>query len=374
MAADTKRRQPGAGSERRAFLKSTVDLPGYAAELERELCERTTGEIRFDAGSRAAWSTDASNYRHIPIGVVLPRTADDVIATVALCRKYGAPVTTRGGGTSLAGQACNVAVIIDCSKYFNRVLEVDPVRRIARVEPGCVLDTLRDLAKHHGLTFGPDPATHSRNTIGGMIGNNSCGVHSVMSQFYGPGPLTRHQVIALDILTYDGERFTVGATSHAALDQIIAEGGRRGEIYDALRALRDEYASEVRRRFVDIPRRVSGYNLDALLPEHDFNVAHALVGTEGTCAVVLGATVTLIPNLPARTLVVLGYPDAYHAADHVPEVMAHRPVGLEGMDDTLIEMMKVKRWNLDQIALLPQGRGWLMAEFGGDTKAEGGLA
>ena len=154
------------------------------------------------------------------------------------------------------------------------------------------------------------------------------------------------------------------------LDAIIAAGGRKGAIYQGLRELRDEHAAEIRRRFVDIPRRVSGYNLDALLPEDGFNVAHALVGTEGTCCVVLGATVTLIPDMPARTLLVLGYRDAYHAADHVPDVMAHRPVGVEGMDDTLIEMMKLKHVNPEQIALLPPGRGWLLAEFGGDTKDE----
>jgi FAD/FMN-containing dehydrogenase/Fe-S oxidoreductase len=348
----------------------TPTQPGYARALARELAEETTGEVRFDTGSRAAWSTDASNYRHVPIGVVLPRTIDDVIRTVALCRKHGAPITSRGAGTSLAGQTCNVAVIIDFSKYCNRILEIDPVQRIARVEPGCVLDDLRRAAKSHGLTFGPDPATHNRNTLGGMIGNNSCGVHSVMSQFYGPGPLTRHQVIELDVLTCDGERFTVGPTDDAALDAIIASGGRKGAIYRGLRELRDEHAAEIRRRFVDIPRRVSGYNLDALLPEHGFNVAHALVGTEGTCCIVLGATVTLIPDMPARTLLVLGYRDAYHAADHVPAVMAHRPVGVEGMDDTLIEMMKLKHVNPEQIALLPPGRGWLLAEFGGDTKDE----
>jgi FAD/FMN-containing dehydrogenase/Fe-S oxidoreductase len=346
----------------------TPTQPGYARALARDLAAETTGEVRFDTGSRAAWSTDASNYRHIPIGVVLPRTLDDVVRTVALCRKYGAPITSRGAGTSLAGQTCNVAIIIDYSKYFNRILEIDPVRRIARVEPGCVLDDLRRAAKVHGLTFGPDPATHNRNTLGGMIGNNSCGVHSVMSQFYGPGPLTRHQVVDLDVLTYDGERFTVGPTSDAALDAIIADGGRKGAIYQGLRDLRNEHAAEIRRRFVDIPRRVSGYNLDALLPEKGFNVAHALVGTEGTCCVVLGATVTLIPDKPVRTLLVLGYRDAYHAADHVPAVMAHRPVGVEGMDDTLIEMMKLKHVNPEQIALLPPGRGWLLAEFGGDSK------
>ena len=304
----------------------TASQPEYSRALAVELREAIEGEVRFDAGSRAAWSTDASNYRHVPIGVVLPRSAEDVVRTVALCRKHGAPITTRGGGTSLAGQACNVAVIIDCSKYFNRILEIDPARRIARVEPGCVLDTLRDAARRYGLTFGPDPATHSRNTLGGMIGNNSCGVHSVMSQFYGPGPLTHHQVIELDVLTYDGERFTVGATSHEALDEIIAAGGRRGEIHDALRALRDAHAAEIRRRFVDIPRRVSGYNLDALLPERGFNVAHALVGTEGTCAIVLGATVTLIPDQPARTLVVLGVEsiDAEQATDTLHILLKYR--------------------------------------------------
>jgi len=348
----------------------TPSQPGYARALARDLAEATTGEVRFDTGSRAAWSTDASNYRHVPIGVVLPRTLDDVVRTVAICREHGAPITSRGAGTSLAGQTCNVAVIVDYSKYFNRILEIDPERRIARIEPGCVLDDLRRAAKAHGLTFGPDPATHNRNTLGGMIGNNSCGVHSVMSQFYGPGPLTRHQVLELDILTYDGERMTVGPTSDATLDAIIAAGGRKGSIYRQLRDLRDGHGVEIRRRFVDIPRRVSGYNLDALLPEHGFNVAHALVGTEGTCCVVLGATVTLIPDKPARTLLVLGYHDAYHAADHVPAVMAHRPVGVEGMDDTLIEMMKLKHVNPEQIALLPPGRGWLLAEFGGDTKDE----
>ena len=347
----------------------TSSQPDYARELARELREETTAEVRFDAGSRAAWSTDASNYRHIPIGVVLPRTIADVVRTVALCRKHGAPITTRGGGTSLAGQACNVAVIIDCSKYLTAVLEIDPARRIARVEPGCILDDLRDRARVHGLTFGPDPATHSRNTLGGMIGNNSCGVHSVMAQFYGPGPLTRHQVIDLDILTYDGERFTVSATSDADLAGIIAAGGRRAEVYAQLRALGDETAALVRSRFVDIPRRVSGYNLDALLPEHGFNVAHALVGTEGTCAIVLGATVQLIPDRPVRTLLVLGYPDGYQAADHVPEIMAHRPVGLEGFDGVLIELMRKRQWHPEQVAMLPPGDGWLLVEFGADTKA-----
>ncbi|HEY3934570.1 MAG TPA: FAD-binding and (Fe-S)-binding domain-containing protein [Gemmatimonadales bacterium] len=338
-------------------------------DLERELRRQITGEVRFDAGSRAAWSTDASNYRHVPVGVVLPRTVEDVVRTVGLCRKHGVPVTSRGGGTSLAGQACNVAVIIDSSKYFNRITTLNPRQRIATVEPGCVLDDLRRAAAPHGLTFGPDPATHNRNTLGGMIGNNSCGVHSVMSQFYGPGPLTAHQVIDLDILTYDGQRFTVGPTSDDEYATIVASGGRRAEIYQALRLLRDQYADRIRERFVDIPRRVSGFNLEALLPEHGFNVAHALVGTEGTCVVILGATLHLIPARPKRTLVVLGYTDAYVAADHVPEILAYKPVGLEGMDDLMIELMKRRDMHPEQLALLPEGRGWLLVEFGDDSKA-----
>jgi FAD/FMN-containing dehydrogenase/Fe-S oxidoreductase len=333
-------------------------------EFVRDLRAVVRGDVRVDAGSRAAYSTDASNYRQVPLGVVLPRDADDVIATIAACRKHGVPITSRGGGTSLAGQACNVGLILDHSKYFNRVLAVDSLARTARVEPGCVLDTLRNAAAPHGLTFGPDPATHNRNTLGGMIGNNSCGVHSVMSQFYGPGPLTRHQVIELDIVTYGGERMTTGATSPDMFAQIIAAGGTRAGIYAALARLRDRYAAILRTGFPDIPRRVSGYNLDALLPEHGSNIAHALVGTEGTCVTVLGATVQLMDALPHRSLVVLGYPDVFCAADHVPAIMAHRPVGLEGMDQLLIDTIRQSATDHDALRLLPPGNGWLMVEFG----------
>src|SRR5436309_512759 len=154
-----------------------------AREVANELRARIRGEVRFDDGSRALYSTDASNYRQVPIGVVIPRDADDVVATVEISRRHGAPILSRGGGTSLAGQCCNVAVVMDMSKYFNRILEIDPTARLARVEPGLVLDTLRDGAKAHDLTFGPDPATHNHCTLGGMLGNNSCGVHAVMAEF-----------------------------------------------------------------------------------------------------------------------------------------------------------------------------------------------
>jgi len=341
-----------------------------AVALARDLEAAIEGEVRFDVGSRALYSTDASNYRQVPIGVVVPRSIDDVVATVAACRRHGAPITSRGGGTSLAGQTCNVAVVIDFSKYLNRVLEIDRERRLARVQPGTNLDVLRHQAAEHGLTFGPDPATHDRNTLGGMIGNNSCGVHSVMAQLYGPGPLTRHSVASLEVLTYDGARFRVGATTDAEIDGIVRAGGRQGEIYARLRALRDRVAERVRTRYPDIPRRVSGYNLDALLAENGFDVAQALVGTEGTCVTVLEASVRLIPERPARALLVLGYPSVYEAGDHVATIMESRPVGLEGIDDKLIGYMERKGLHQEDLGYLPDGRGWLLVEFGGDTRDE----
>src|SRR6185503_2021247 len=222
-----------------------------AAELRRSV----EGEVRFDAGSRALYATDASNYRQVPIGVVIPRTIDDVVATVAACRRHHVPVLPRGGGTSLAGQCCNVAVVVDCSKYLNRIVDLDPLAHRARVEPGVVLDQLRDAAEQHHLTFAPDPSTHTHNTLGGMIGNNSCGVHSVM------GGKTVDNVESLDVLTYDGVRMTVGPASDAELARIEAAGGRAAEIHRRLKALIDLHADEVRSRYPRIPRRVSGYNL-----------------------------------------------------------------------------------------------------------------
>src|SRR6266849_3756092 len=240
-----------------------------AAGLESALRGHIRGEVRFDSGSRALYATDGSNYRQVPIGIVLPRDVDDVIATISLAREYGAPILCRGSGTSLAGQCCNVAVILDFTKYMAEILEIDPARRIARVQPGVVLDNLRNAAERHHLTFGPDPASHDRCTVGGMIGNNSCGVHSVMAG------KTDENIEALDILTYDGLRFSVGKTNDAELEQIIRAGGRRGEIYAGLKTLRDKYSDLVRQRFPNIPRRVSGYNLNYLLPENGFDVARA---------------------------------------------------------------------------------------------------
>ncbi|MBW3668642.1 MAG: FAD-binding protein [Actinobacteria bacterium] len=323
-----------------------------------------SGEVRFDAGSRALYATEASNYRQMPIGVVVPATADDVVAAVEVCRAHGAPLVSRGGGTSLAGQTCNTAVVLDFSKRLNRIVDIDPGSRTARVEPGVVLDDLRTAARAHGLTFGPDPATHNRCTLGGMIGNNSCGVHSMIAG------RTADNVHELDVLTYDGLRTRVGRVDDADLDAACDAPGRRGDIHRRLRRLRDETGDEVRRRFPDIPRRVSGYGLEQLLPEHGFHVARSLVGSEATCVTVLEATVALVPDPRHRALLVLGYPDIYAAADDVPDLFGFAPIGLEGLDEMLVEDMELKGLHDKDVDLLPEGRGWLLVEFGGDSPAE----
>ena len=344
----------------RAAKAAVVDAAGLEAALRRQV----RGEVRFDRASRALYTTDGSSYRQVPIGLVLPRDTDDVLACVSLCREFGAPLLCRGGGTSLAGQCCNVAVVLDFSKYMAGILEIDPARRIARVQPGVILDHLRNAAEKHHLTFGPDPATHDRCTLGGMIGNNSCGVHSVMAG------KTDDNIEELEILTYDGLRMKVGQTSEQELEQIIHSSGRRGEIYAGLKTLRDKYADLVRQRYPNIPRRVSGYNLNYLLPENGFHVARALVGSEGTCATVLEATCRLVESPPERVLLVIAYPDIFQCADHVPEVMAHKPIGLEGIDNLLVEYGKRKGLNTEGLALLPEGGSWLLAEFGANTAKE----
>lgn len=337
-----------------------VDTAALASALRREI----KGEVRFDDGSRALYATDASNYRQIPIGVVLPHDSDDVIATVALARQFGAPILARGGGTSLAGQCCNVAVVLDMSKYMHRIVELDPQQKFARVEPGIILDDLRDAAERHNLTFGPDPATHTHCTIGGMIGNNSCGVHALMAG------KTVDNIDELEILTYDGVRMRVGLTSDDEIARIIGEGGRRGEIYAGLKRIRDTCSERIRARYPKIPRRVSGYNLDELLLENGFNVARALVGSECTCVVVLEAKCRLVYSPPIRSLVVLGYDDIYIGADHVPRVLEFKPIGLEGIDDKLVGDMRAKNMHPQALPLLPEGNGWLIVEFGGETREE----
>jgi FAD/FMN-containing dehydrogenase/Fe-S oxidoreductase len=317
------------------------------------------GEVRFDDGARAAYSYDASNYRQVPIGVVLPRHVDDVVAALAICRAHDASVLARGGGTAQSGQGVNVGVVIDCSKYLHRVISVDAAARLARVEPGVVCDTLRDAAEREGLTFAPDPATHSRCTLGGMIANNSCGPHSLMAG------KTVENTERLEVLTYDGARFWCGETK--TLEGVT---GRQLEIYSKLKSIVDKYGDLIRNRFPKIKRRVSGYNLDQLLPENGFNVARALVGTEGGCAMTLQAEARLVKSPRERVLLVMAFHDIYAAGDAVPEVLAAGPIACEGLDEAIIGGLRERRLRLEDIALLPAGKAWLMVEFGADTLEE----
>ncbi|WP_067173667.1 FAD-binding and (Fe-S)-binding domain-containing protein [Microtetraspora niveoalba] len=323
--------------------------------LERELRRRVDGEVRFDDGSRALYATDASNYRQVPVGVVVPRTVEAAVDAVAVCREHDVPVLSRGGGTSLGGQCCNAAVVIDWSKYCDRVVEIDPDAKTVTVEPGIVLDTLNARTAEHDLMIGPRPATHDHCTIGGMLGNNSCGS---TAQAYGK---MSDNVLGLDVLTYDGDRFWAGP------------GGGDGvppRITARLRSIAERYGEEIRRRFPDIPRRVSGYNLDALLPENGFDLANALVGSESTLVTILRARMRLVDRPKARAMVVFGFPSIFEAADAVPSILPHRPLALEGLDDKLIGFEKRKHLNAEALRLLPEGAGWLVVIFGGDDQDE----
>jgi FAD/FMN-containing dehydrogenase/Fe-S oxidoreductase len=350
-----------------ALLNQTpLDHERFAAhrELEARLKATLRGDVRFDLGSRALYAADSSNYRQLPVGVILPRDAADVEAALAACRATGAAVLPRGAGTSLAGQCANVAVVFDFSRYMNALGGIDPAAKLAHVEPGIVLDRLRDAAEVHHLTYAPDPATHSRCTLGGMIGNNSCGIHGLM------GGKVVDNVESMEIVLYDGTRMIVGRTSPAELEASKRAGGRVGEIYTGLARLRDRYAGLIRERFPRIPRRVSGYNLDELLDENGFNVARALVGSEGTCATVVSATLNLAASPPFRILTVLGFADPFLAADAVPRALEHRPIGLEGFDHLLVDFMRRKGLALKDLAQLPSGTSFLLVEVGGWTAEE----
>ncbi len=349
--------------------KVTIDVSG----LERALRKQVQGEVRFDSASKAMYANDASNYRQVPIGVVIPRSLDDVVATHRVCAQFAAPIVNRGGGTSLSGETVNYAVVIDNSKYLIEIGETDVANRQVTVQTGAINEEVNRHTGSSGLVFGPDPSSHSRCTIGGNIGNNSCGIHSVQSQLYGPGPRTSDNLHAMEIVTYRGDRFWVGVGEEEKLDEIISEGGPKGEIYRQLRDLRDRYADQIRARFqpVDrVPRRVSGYNLDELLPERGFNVARALVGTESTCVTALQAVLMLTPALLHRTLVTVAYDDLVAAAEHVVPIREEaRPIGLEAVDRRLFHDQQMKHINSTGLHELPRTEtadAWLFVQFGSD--------
>src|SRR5580704_6552939 len=309
------------------------------ATLESHLRATIEGEVRFDVGTRAAYATDASNYRQVPVGVVIPRHEGDVIAALSLARENAMPILARGGGTSLAGQGCNAALVLDFSKYMNRIVAIDPGARVAQVEPGVVQSHLNAALAPHGLFFAPDPSTKDRCTIGGMIGNNSCGAHSAA---YGK---TVDNVEALEIILHDGTRVSAqGSIDEAQLGAAIARGGREGELYSRLRELRDRTADSVRAHFPKLPRRVSGYNLDELMPERGFNLARAIVGSEGTLATIIRATIRAVPRPKELALAVLGF------------------------DENLPEFARTKL--MPGVRFLPAGRAFLLVELGGESPDE----
>ena len=332
---------------------SRSDLQAFADSIAHGI----EGVVDFTDAGRALYTSDASNYRQIPLGVVYPASIDDIRHIVTEARKVGCAVLMRGGGTSQNGQGVNQAVVLDCSRFLNAVKSIDPAQLTADIEPGVVCDQLKAEAEKHGLTFGPDPATHSRCTLGGMIGNNSCGPHSMLAG------KTVENVVELDILTIDGEQFTVGPTSDEALAELLKRNDRQGQIYRDLKALADEYGDLIREKFPTIKRRVSGFNLDQLLPENGFNVARSLVGTEGTCVSILGARVNLITNPVCRRLLVLGFEDIFQAGDTVPDILPFKPIAMEGLDWAIVGGLIDRNLRLEEVALLPEGKAWIMMEL-----------
>ena len=331
--------------------------------VKLELARQVEGEVRFDAGTRAAYATDASNYRQVPVGVVIPRHEGDVIAALSIARETSMPILARGAATSLAGQACNAALVLDFSKYMNRVIAIEPGARVARVEPGVIQSHLNAALAPHGLFFAPDPSTKDRCTVGGMIGNNSCGAHSAA---YGK---TVDNVEALEVILYDGTQLSLtGSIADAEIGAAIARGGREGELYSRIRELRDQSADSVRAHFPRLPRRVSGYNLDELMPERGFNLARAIVGSEGTLAAVIRATIRAVPRPNELGLVVLGFDDVFIAADQTPWLLEHRPEALEGFDENLPEFARIKA--MPGVRFLPAGRAFLLVELGGESQDE----
>ena len=343
-------------------MTTTLHHP-FLASFHQSLSSQIEGECDFSSAGVALYTSDASNYRQIPLGVVYPKHSNDIRTTVALCREHDLPVLMRGGGTSQNGQCVNEAVILDCSRFMNRVVSIDVASRTAVVEPGIICDSLKAAAEVHGLTFGPDPATHSRCTLGGMIGNNSCGPRSMLAG------KTVENVLELEVLTRDGEQMWVGPVSDEELETIIQGDDAKARIHRQLKELRDQYADEIRARYPDIKRRVSGYNLDQLLPENGFNVARALVGSEGTCVSILQARVSLIENPACRRLIVLGFADIFTAGDSVPEIMPFKPIAMEGLDWNIIGGLEARQLKAREISLLPEGRAWLLIELAAPNEA-----
>ena len=318
------------------------------ADIAQALRAAMRGEVDESARRRAEYSSDASNYRVVPQVVAFPRDTDDLLAVAEVSRQTGTPLTTRGAGTSIAGNAVESGIVLDTSRHLGRILDLDPQARTARVEPGVILASLQAAAAPHGLRFGPDPSTQSRATLGGMIGNNACGAHALA---YGR---TADNVLELDVVDGTGRRFTAGQ----GLDPV-----------PGLDALVSANLALLRTEFGRLRRQVSGYSLEHLLPENGAHLARTLAGTEGTVVTMLEATVRLVPVAQAHALAVLGYPDVADAADAVPAILAHAPLAIEGLDARMVDVVR-RRKGSSRVPGLPPGDAWLMVEMGAESAAE----
>lgn len=319
---------------------------------ELTLVARLTDQIRGNVDSsdlkRALYSTDASNYRVLPTVVVTPLDTDDLIQILEIARDTGTPVTMRGGGTSVAGNSIGTGIVVDTSVHLNKIIEIDPISRTARVQPGVVLAQLQDAVAQFGLRFGPDPSTSSRATFGGSIANNACGPHALA---YGKSGA---QVVSMDVVDGRGRRFKTSA----GFDEV-----------PGLQKLVNANLAILRTEFGKFGRQASGYSLEHLLPENGKNLAFALAGTEGTLVIILEATVKLVPITPAPALVILGYQSMPDAGDDAANLLLLKPLAIEGLDIRLIDIAR-EHWNTGNFPEFPDGNGWLMVEVGGKDAAE----
>lgn len=325
--------------------------PGAGPRSGDAVAELRRAGVPVDTATRrrAEYGSDAGNYRLIAEAVAFPRHVDEVLAAVQACRRTGTPLVVRGAGTSIAGNAIGAGLVLDLSRHLHRVRAIDPDTATAVVEPGAVLDSISAAAGPYGLKFGPDPSTHSRATIGGSIGNNACGAHAMSAG------RTGDQVVELDVVGMNGDRFTAAA-------------GSAGPFTGPLRALVEGDLATVRTEFGRFRRQVSGYALEHLLPENGVHVGRFLAGTEGTLAVILGATVSLVPVPAATALVVLGYPDMPAAADAVPALLPFAPLAIEGIDARMVEVVRRRR-GASAVPVLPRGAGWLFVQVQGESPA-----
>jgi FAD/FMN-containing dehydrogenase/Fe-S oxidoreductase len=342
---------------------STVDLAALRSALAREVA----GEVRFDRLSRGLYATDASVYQIVPVGVVLPRSEADILATVAVCARFRVPLTARGGGTSQAGQAIGPGVLLDFSKYLGEILEINAAGRWARVQPGCVLDDLNRAVKPHGLHFPHDISTSDRATLGGMVANNSSGTRSVI---YGK---TIDHIIELRAVLSDGTVIHAGPLDEAAVEAKCRQQDREGECYRAVRRLAAEHAAEIERRYPKVLRRVGGYNLDCFTPAAPgpFNLARLLVGSEGTLAVTLEAKVRLEPLPRAKALLVIQFADLLEALAATPSILIHRPAAVEVIDRHVLDSTRINP-EASRLRGFLQGdpAAVLIVEFYGDEPAD----